>query len=121
MKRTILSIIAVAGILVACHRISSSTITGTYTNHAESQFSIADDTLIIKSTGSDNIYTVTRNTGYRRIVNGKPDSLRHLSKKMTGTWDEQKQQLVILQTGSLFTFPPDGKSLLYGNSEYSKR
>ena len=121
MKRTIISILAIAGILVACHSISSNTLTGTYTNHAESQFSIADDTLYIAKTASDNIYTVTRNTSYRRIVNGKPDSLRHLSKKMTGTWDEQKQQLVILQTGSIFTFPPDGKSLLYGNSQYSKQ
>jgi len=121
MKRHLISLLAIAGILAACHSINKNSITGTYANHAENQFSIADDTLQISKTASENVFTVTRQTAYRRIVNGKPDSLRHLAKKMTGSWDGQKQQLVILQTGTLFTFPPDGKSLLYGNSEYRKR
>jgi len=121
MRKLIVSIIAIAGILVACHRINNNIIAGTYTSHAESSFSIADDTLIIDKAASENIYAVTRKTGYRRIVSAKPDSLRHLQKRWTATWYEQQQQLVILQTGSIFTFPPDGKSLLYGSSEYRKR
>jgi len=120
MKKLILSTIAIAGILVACHQINGNNITGTYINHAESPFSVADDTLLIGKTGSDNIYAVTRKTGYYRIIKGKPDSLRHLSKKMTGTWDEQQQHLVILQTGSNFTFTANG-NLFYGNSEYRKK
>ena len=121
MRKSIVSILAIAGILTACHSINSRTITGIYVNHAQSQFSIADDTLVIEPSDAENIYHVTRKTGYRRITNGKPDSLRHLLKKMTGTWDEPKQQLVILQTGNIFTFTSDGKRLLYGESDYSKR
>ncbi|HEY8929592.1 MAG TPA: hypothetical protein VIM55_10405 [Mucilaginibacter sp.] len=121
MRRIIVSILAVAGILTACHSINSRTVAGNYINHAQSQFSIADDTLVIEPAGAENIYHVTRKTGYRRIMNGELDSLRHLLKKMTGTWDESKQQMVILQTGSIFTFTQDGKHLLYGESDYTKQ
>ena len=123
MRKLAISIFAIAGILVACHSISSNKdfIPGTYTNHAESPYSQADDTLTITVTGSDNIYLVTRRTGYRRILNGKPDRLQHQLKKWTATWDTQKRQLVILQTGGILTFPQSGNSLLYGSSEYRRR
>ncbi|WP_259070348.1 hypothetical protein HDF24_14600 [Mucilaginibacter sp. X4EP1] len=123
MKKLVVSITAIAGILVACHSINSNKdfIPGTYTNHAESPYSQADDTLTIAQAGSDNIYTVTRKTGYHRMVNGKADSLRHQLNRWTATWDEQKEQLVILQTGGILTFPQSGNSLLYGSSEYRRR
>lgn len=119
MKKAIISIIAIAGILVACHSINRDDITGTYTNHAQSVYSIADDTLTITATASDNVFTVIRGTAYRRITNNKPDSLQHQFRRWPATWDSQQKQLMILQTGSIFSFP-DAHSLLYGNSVYQK-
>jgi len=119
MRKAIVTIVTVAGILVACHSINRDDISGTYTNHATSPYSEANDTLIITSTSSDNVFTVVRRTGYRRILNHQPDTLRHQFSKWPATWDEQQRQLMILQTGSIFTFP-DEHSLLYGNSVYRK-
>jgi hypothetical protein len=123
MKRTLLSIIAIAGILVACHSISKdqSFIPGTYVNQAQSEFSIANDTLVItQAKNTDNIYLITRKTGYRRITGGKVQQLQHQVKHWTGMWDDQKQLMQILQTGNTLTFQPGQNSLLNGTSIYGK-
>jgi hypothetical protein len=119
MKKAIISILSIAGILVACHSINRDDIIGAYTNHAESAYSIADDTLTITATASETVFTVVRRTAFRRIVNGKPDSLQHQFRRWPATWDTQQKQLMILQTGAIFSFP-DRHSLLYGNSVYRK-
>lgn len=118
-----LSVIAIAGILVACHSIShdQSFIPGTYVNQAQSEFSVANDTLVItQAKNTDNIYLITRKTGYRRITNGRLQSLQHQVKHWTGMWDNQKQLMQILQTGNTLTFQPGQNSLLNGSSIYGK-
>lgn len=123
MKRTILSIIAIMGILVACHSINNdqSFIPGTYVNQAQSEFSVANDTLIItQAKNTDNIYLITRKTGYRRISDGKVLPLQHQVKHWTGMWDNQKQLMQILQTGNTLTFQQGQNSLLNGSSIYGK-
>ena len=86
-------------------------IPGIYVNHAESAYSIADDTLIITDD-----YQVTRRSTYHR-TDGQP---RHLVKHFNGIWDESKQVLTLAQTGTLLFFRPAEKMLLLGNSIYRK-
>jgi len=110
-------------LLAACGNKSQTIdfIPGTYVNQAQSGYSIASDTLIItQAENTQNIYLVTRKTGYRRINDGKIQALQHQVKRLTGTWDEQKQLLQIMQNGILISFQPEQNKLLIQNSEYWK-
>jgi hypothetical protein len=124
MKRNFLMMgMAVIG-LAACHTETDHTkafIPGSYVNQAQSEFSIANDTLVIeKAKNTENIYLITRKTGYRRIQNGKLLPQQHQVKRWTGQWDEQKQFLQVMQTGNFLLFQPEKKNLLNGSSEYWK-
>ena len=110
-------------LLAACGNKSQTIdfIPGTYVNQAQSGYSIASDTLIItQAENTQNIYLITRKTGYRRINDGKIQALQHQVKRLTGTWDEQKQLLQIMQNGTLISFQPEQNKLLIQNSEYWK-
>jgi len=85
---------------------------GTYVNHAESQYSVADDTLVISAD-----YTVTRRTTYYRKDDNQP---RHVEKHFNGVWDADKQVLTLAQTGTLLIFRPSANTLVLGNSTYRK-
>lgn len=118
--------LVLAGIgLTACNNNSGSAIIdfipGTYVNQAQSRYSVANDTLIITAVKSNNnIYQITRKTGYRRITDAKPQPLQHQIKHWSGTWDQQKQILELWQTHAFYIFQPDKNSLLNGVSEYRK-
>jgi hypothetical protein len=124
MKNLALIALAILGLLSACNS-GGSTVTnfipGTYVSQAQSEFSVANDTLVIEAAkNTDNIYLITRKTGYRRIANGKVQPPQHQVKHWTGMWDTQKQILQIMQTGNTLIFQPEQNSLLNGSSEYGK-
>jgi major membrane immunogen (membrane-anchored lipoprotein) len=96
-------------------------IPGTYVNHAQSAYSIADDTLvIIPDALTQTNYHIIRKTGFRRIKDSKLRPVEHRVKSFTGLWDEQKQTMQITQNGVLLLFHPDQNKLLIQNSEYRK-
>ncbi|EHQ24626.1 hypothetical protein [Mucilaginibacter paludis] len=111
--KTILKIILLPiSLWTACTSNKTTGFTpGTYVNHAESTYSVADDTLKISAD-----YQITRRTTYHR-TNGQP---KHLTKHFTGVWDENKQVLTLTQTGTVLLFRPAEKTLLLGNSIYRK-
>ena len=112
MKTFIIMLLS-AGLWTGCttNNKVQNFIPGTYVNHAESVYSVADDTLIITQD-----YQVTRRTTYHR-TDGKP---RRLEKHFNGLWDEGKQVLTLTQTGTVLLFRPSDKTLLLGNSIYRK-
>jgi hypothetical protein len=124
MKKHLLILGAAILGLAACHSESAHVkdfIPGTYVSQGRSEYSVANDTLVIvKANNSDNIYLITRKTGYRRITDGKFQPLEHQIKHWTGTWDMQRQTIQVLQTGNPLIFQPDKNSLLNGSSEYHK-
>lgn len=75
MKTRLLSIALAATMLGACNPGADRTrdfTPGTYTNHAEGEYSVAYDTLIIQPLdGESATYRIYRKNGYRRIENGK--------------------------------------------------
>jgi hypothetical protein len=90
-------------------------IPGSYVNHAQSEYSIADDTLIIKADPlTESSYQVTRRMGFRR-TNGP---LQHQIKIFSGLWDEQKQTLQLTQNGIIILFGP--RQLHVQNNKYHK-
>ena len=124
MKNLAFTALAILGLLSACGSGSEAIISfipGTYVNQAQSEFSVANDTLVIETAkNTDNIYLITRKTGYRRITDGKVQQLQHQVKHWTGMWDTQKQILQVMQTGNTLIFQPDKHNLLNGSSEYRK-
>jgi hypothetical protein len=94
-------------------------IPGTYVNHAQSEYSVADDTLIIKADPlTESNYQVTRRTGFCRITNGKLQPEQHQAKTFTGIWDDSKQTLQLTQNGIIILFGP--RQLHVQNNIYRK-
>lgn len=112
MKTTIKIMLLPISLWAACTnpKKDRDLVPGTYVNHAQSDYSVADDTLLI---GSD--YKVVRYTTFQR-KGGQP---QHLTKSFTGVWDANKQTLELTQTGTLILFRPG--ELILGNSIYRKQ
>lgn len=94
---------------------------GTYVNQAQSQYSIASDTLLlIPDEHAGNLYQVVRGTGFQRIKDGKLQPKEYKIKKFSGVWDEAKQTLQLTQDGSILFFQPDAQTLTVGTAIYRK-
>jgi hypothetical protein len=125
MKAFILkTILLPISLLAACgskSREIKDFIPGTYVNRAQSAYSIADDTLVIKADAlTENSYQVARKTGFNRILNGQLQTAQHKTKVFTAVWDDRKQTLQITQNGIMLVFQPGGNQLTVQNSKYRK-
>jgi hypothetical protein len=124
MKTLIKIMLLPISLWTACTNSKNQTadfIPGTYVNQAQSEYSVANDTLVIEpAKNTENIYLITRKTGYRRITDGKVQAPQFKIRKLTGTWDAQKQILQIMQNGTLVTFQPEQHKLMIESSEYWK-
>jgi hypothetical protein len=124
MKTKIILTALAAISLAACQNHSTGSsdfIPGTYVNQSQSEFSIANDTLVIaKAPNTDYIYLITRRTGYRRIGNGKLNPVKHEVKHLTGEWDPVKQVMQLMQNGTTLIFQPDQHKLFIGTNTYWK-
>jgi hypothetical protein len=119
MKTLIKIMLLPISLWTACtNHKTTNFIPGIYVNHAQSAYSIADDTLVI--TLNQGNYTLIRRTGFCRIKDGKPQPAEHKTKSFTGIWDNQKQTLQITQNGILVQFRPGENDLLIENSVYHK-
>lgn len=120
--RTLIFIAGLAMLFAACTQSQkvANSIPGTYVNHAESAYSVADDTLIISENGGSNNYQVTRKTTYQLKANNKLQPPQHKVKNYTAVWDKDKQTLQVTQNGTILLFRPDENKLLIENSEYRK-
>src|ERR1700677_763799 len=105
MKTIINMILSPLILLAACSSPQKQVkdfIPGTYVNHAQSAYSIADDTLVIKVDPlTEDHYQVTRKTGFRRLPSGAP---QYKSKTFSGTFDEQKGTLQLAENGLVILF-----------------
>lgn len=96
-------------------------IPGTYVNHAESAYSIANDTLVIvPAPQNPNSYQVTRRTTFWRKAENKVQPPQHKVKTFTAIWEESKQTLQLTQNGTVILFQPGSNELTVENSTYRK-
>ena len=96
-------------------------IPGTYINQAQSQYSIASDTLLlIRDEHSDNLYQIVRGTGFQRIKDGKLQPKEYKVKTLSGIWDEAKETFQVTQDGSILIFQPGAQTLTVGTAIYHK-
>jgi hypothetical protein len=109
-------------LLAACNNKNQQAtgfIPGIYVNQAQSEYSIANDTLVITAMSGPG-YHVLRKTGFRRITNGQMQGAEHRSGTFTGIWDNQRQTLQLTQNGLIIVFQPDSSQLMVQNSRYRK-
>ena len=94
-------------------------IPGTYVCPIHQEYSIGSDTLVI-SLLHDNNYAILKNSGFRRIVNGRLLPAQHSSKHWAGLYDGNTRQLVEQLQGRVFSFDVAGNALYSGGNEYKK-
>lgn len=114
---------ALASILAACHHSvdTYSFIPGTYVNHAEGEFSIAYDTLIIQPLSDQNSsYRILRKTGYQRIENNRPQAMQRETEEWMALYNDATKSMQETKRGKIITFYPEANRLMVGKREYLK-
>lgn len=105
-------------VFIACNSTTAS-FEGTYINHAASEFSIADDTLIVEK-GKDQVYLIHRKTGYRILGdNGKPGKLQTESEEWKAVYDAGSNSMTENRKGRIIRF--ENQALILENSTYRRK
>lgn len=94
-------------------------IPGTYVNSAGSEYSVANDTLVIKPAESNN-YSIQRKTGFNVITDGKKGKRQYETEQWNAIYDEGTKTLTETRKGKLITFYPETGTLKVGKREYTK-
>ena len=121
MKKSIL-MAALATVLTGCQMKNAKVkafIEGTYVNHSEGEYAVADDTLIIRHTDGDR-FTIQRHTGYRAIRDGKLFPKKHQTEWLEGVFDPQGNVLEEVPIGRVYRFQPDAGTLSLKQAVYRK-
>lgn len=119
MKNFILCAVVVA-MFTACKSDKVRTfIPGTYINNAGSEFSMANDTLVIEPSESNN-FNIHRKTGFNVISNGKVGKREYETENWNAVYDEATKTLTETKKGKLITFYPDSMLLKVGKRTYQK-
>lgn len=96
-------LVLVAVLFNACSSEQSS-LTGTYVNHAQSGFSIADDTLTVTHDKDQN-YLIHRKTGFQLIDDsGKKGELILESEELKAVYDEGSASMAESKKGRVISF-----------------
>jgi len=94
-------------------------IPGTYVNIAGGKYSLADDTLVIVPSGSNN-YLIERRTGFNRLRDGLKGKREYEKESWNVIYDEGTKTLQETRLGKLITFYPDSAILKVGKRVYKK-
>lgn len=120
MKHLIIICAIAVSIVTACKTDNiRSFIPGTYINNAGSEYSIANDTLVIEPSKS-NIFYVHRKTGFNLVSDGKIGKREHETENWNAVFDEETETLTETKKDKLITFFPDSAKLKVGNRSYQK-
>jgi len=107
-------------LFTACNGGSASNMTGTYVNHASSEFSIADDTLVVEHEKDQN-YLIHRKTRFRVIdENGKKGKLQHETEEWKAVFDQGSQSMTENRKGRIISFDLAKGVLMLENSKYQR-
>jgi hypothetical protein len=113
---------AIVLFMAACQSKTTQTqnfLPGTYVNFAKGEYALANDTLVITLV-NDNNYLITRKTTYQAIRDGKLLPKHHQVQQLNAVYDTQKQELDETNTGKIFRFNPEKRTLLINQAIYRK-
>lgn len=120
MRKLILVIsVCVAGLAACTTDKTRSFIPGTYVNSAGSEYSVANDTLVITPAESNN-FSIHRKTGFNVITDGKKGKRQYETEEWNAIYDEGTKTLTETRNGKLITFYPETGTLEVGKREYTK-
>ncbi|MES2456836.1 MAG: hypothetical protein V4594_14885 [Bacteroidota bacterium] len=93
---------------------------GTYVNSAGSEFSIANDTLVVEQS-QDNHYQIHRSTGFRLLDDqGRPGKLQYEKEEWTAVYDPGTEVLSESRNGVVITFNADRSMMIAGKRKYKR-
>ncbi|MGK6353169.1 hypothetical protein [Parapedobacter sp. DT-150] len=122
--RMLTMLLAAATMLAACNTGADRTrdfIPGTYTDHAEGEYSVAYDTLIIQPLdGKTATYRIYRKTGYRRIESGRLLPPERKTEEWTAVYNPETKSMQETRRGRTITIYPDAGRILVERREYVK-
>ncbi len=120
MKTSIILIALVTILMAACTSDKTlSFIPGTYVNSAGGEYSVADDTLYIEPSESNN-YVIHRKTGFNVINDGKKGKRQFETEQWNAIYDEATKAMTETRKGKIITFSPESNTLKVGKREYQK-
>ncbi len=113
-------LLAIAMFAIACQSDKVRPfIPGTYVNSAGSEFSVADDTLVIEASESNN-FQIKRKTGFNLMNEGKVGKREYETENWNAVYDEPTKTMTETKKGKLITFYPDSGMLMVGKRTYQK-
>jgi hypothetical protein len=116
-----LTFISCAMVIIACNSSKNPELSGVYTNQAQSEYSVASDTLIITAVSLANkTYSVERRTGYQKIRNGQKLPEQHKQEKWQATWNADQQVLSEAAYGRQISLLRDKPGVQLKNAVYLK-
>jgi hypothetical protein len=108
-------------LIIACNSSENPELSGIYTNQAQSEYSIASDTLIITAVSlADKTYQIENRTGYQRIRNGQKLPAEYKEEKWQATWNPDKQVLAETEYGRQISVLRDKPGVQLKNTVYLK-
>lgn len=116
--KCLMTLFVLAVFLLGCNQTAS--LEGTYINNAASEFSIADDTLVVEQSES-NRYLLHRSTGFRlQDDKGKPAKLQYEKEEWTAVYDTDADVLRESRNGVIITFNADRSIMTAGKRKYKR-
>lgn len=118
MKKFLFSLKAFV-VFVGCSDVSShrGVPSGIYVRSMESEFSIAQDTVVVTPQQYGWVQ-VRHNTAYNRIGEG-PNDKKLKSTTFIARFNPVSKECLNPKTGDRYSFPEDGKSILYNGATYT--
>lgn len=111
-------LVAIVCLLTGCE--SSPDFSGTYVNSAGSEYSIANDTLVLERSEGE-AYLIQRRTGFRMLdEQGKAGPLQHESEEWKAVYDRETRVMTEQRRGKQIRFSDDGKSMTVVRRVYQR-
>ena len=123
MKTRLLSIALAAATIAACHRNDGTreSIPGTYVNHAEGEYSIADDTLeVTPDSTQEHTYRILRRSTFVRINEGDKGNPVRQREEWTVLYHPETQILQDIRKRRNIPLQPESGSLTVERRKYIK-
>jgi len=92
---------------------------GTYVDHAGGEFSVADDTLVVRAMGGIH-YRIDRRTGFNLLRDGKKGERQYETEQWQAIAEREPGLLREQHYGKLLVFDRDSAALWVGRRKYVK-
>jgi hypothetical protein len=114
-------LICLAACIAACGNSKNPSLSGVYVNHAQSEYSVASDTLIIDAVNLTNkTYSVERHAGFQKIRNGQKQPEQFKKESWQAIWDSGNQVLSEGEYGRQIRLSSDTPGVLLKTTLFKK-